>query len=166
MTERDVGAAWQQVSQAGTAAGAAALCDMTEQNAALVLSGYPAQTTGTLIEAIAAAQPQTAGAILRMLSAAKAGAAVSCVALGPSRVAASRDRTSAAAALARRYRRMGRPGLRRHRREARRLVSRITRRRPRGRRCAFGRTSQQANCGVLIEGDLLPVSPRRSRTRK
>jgi eukaryotic-like serine/threonine-protein kinase len=76
MTERDAGAAREKVSQAGTAAGAAALCAMTEQNAALVLSGYPGPTTGALIEAIAAAQPQTASAILRMLSAAKAGAAV------------------------------------------------------------------------------------------
>lgn len=76
MTERDLSTVRQQVSQAGTAAGAVVLCDMAEQNAAQVLAGYPAETAGALIEAIAARRLATAGAILRMLSAAKAGAAV------------------------------------------------------------------------------------------
>lgn len=69
----------EAVKRASPDAGAAMLLAMSDENAAQILTGLRAREAGALIQAIAATQIQTAGAILKILSSSGAGHAVDYV---------------------------------------------------------------------------------------
>ena len=66
----------RQVDSADTEAAVTMLLAMPEQQAAAILSGYPARKASVYIEAMAASRPVAIGSILRMLSSARGGRAV------------------------------------------------------------------------------------------